>query len=98
MLTRVPFSLSSMTEPSTSPITPTWADGGYAGKPDTRARSGLKLTTEIIRRPDEPAHLQIPPRGLGHQTGSRLDQPPPPHHPRLRNGRPPATRLTSTGQ
>lgn len=43
-------------------ITLAWADGGYAGKPVTWARSRLRLTLEIVRRPDDLHTFQVLPR------------------------------------
>ena len=39
-----------------------WADGGYAGKLVTWAKTGLKLTLEIVRRPDDLHTFQVLPR------------------------------------
>ena len=39
-----------------------WADGGYAGKLVTWAKSKLKLTLEIVRRPDDLHTFQVLPR------------------------------------
>jgi putative transposase len=39
----------------------TWADGGYAGKLVTWAKTGLALTLEIIRRPDDLHTFQVLP-------------------------------------
>jgi transposase len=39
-----------------------WADGGYAGKPVTWARTTLKLTLEIVRRPDDLHTFKVLPR------------------------------------
>jgi putative transposase len=40
----------------------TWADGGYAGKLVTWARTALKLTVQIVRRPDDLHSFQVLPR------------------------------------
>jgi transposase len=39
-----------------------WADGGYAGKLVTWATKALKLTLEIVRRPDDLHTFQVLPR------------------------------------
>ena len=39
-----------------------WADGGYAGKLVTWARSALKLTVEIVKRPDDLHTFKVLPR------------------------------------
>jgi transposase len=43
-------------------VTLTWADGGYAGKLVTWAKTGLALTLEIVRRPDDLHTFQVLPR------------------------------------
>jgi transposase len=40
----------------------TWADGGYAGKLVTWAKTRLALTLEIVRRPDDLHTFQVLPR------------------------------------
>jgi len=40
----------------------TWADGGYAGKLVTWAATWLKLTVQIVRRPDDLHTFQVLPR------------------------------------
>jgi transposase len=40
----------------------TWADGGYAGKLITWAATALKMTLEIVRRPDDLHTFQVLPR------------------------------------
>ena len=40
----------------------TWADGGYAGKLVTWAKKALKLTVQIVRRPDDLHTFQVLPR------------------------------------
>lgn len=39
-----------------------WADGGYAGKLVTWAKTALKLTVEIVRRPEDLHTFQVLPR------------------------------------
>jgi transposase len=39
-----------------------WADGGYAGKLVTWAKTVLKLTLQIVRRPDDLHAFQVLPR------------------------------------
>jgi len=39
-----------------------WADGGYAGKLVTWAKTALKLTLQIVRRPDDLHTFQVLPR------------------------------------
>jgi transposase len=39
-----------------------WADGGYAGKLVTWAKKALRLTLEIVRRPDDLHTFQVLPR------------------------------------
>jgi transposase len=43
-------------------ITLAWADGGYAGKLVTWARTALHLTLEIVRRPDDLHAFKVLPR------------------------------------
>ena len=40
----------------------TWADGGYAGKLVTWAKTALKLTLEIVKRPDDLHTFKVLPR------------------------------------
>jgi transposase len=40
----------------------TWADGGYAGKLVTWAKTTLKLTTQIVKRPDDLHTFKVLPR------------------------------------
>jgi transposase len=40
----------------------TWADGGYAGKLVTWAKTRLHLAAEIVKRPDDPHTFQVLPR------------------------------------
>src|SRR5207245_11385878 len=39
-----------------------WADGGYAGKLVTWAKTRLRLTLEIVKRPDDLHTFQVLPR------------------------------------
>jgi len=39
-----------------------WADGGYAGKLVTWAKTALKLTVEIVKRPDDLHTFKVLPR------------------------------------
>ena len=39
-----------------------WADGGYAGKLVSWAKTALKLTVEIVKRPDDLHTFQVLPR------------------------------------
>jgi transposase len=39
-----------------------WADGGYAGKLVTWAKTALKLTLQIVRRPDDLHTFKVLPR------------------------------------
>ena len=39
-----------------------WADGGYAGKLVTWAKTGLQLTLQIVRRPDDLHAFEVLPR------------------------------------
>jgi transposase len=39
-----------------------WADGGYAGKLVTWAKTQLSLAVEIVKRPDDLHTFQVPPR------------------------------------
>ena len=39
-----------------------WADGGYAGKLVTWSKTALKLTLEIVRRPDDLHTFKVLPR------------------------------------
>jgi transposase len=43
-------------------VTLTWADGGYAGRLVTWATKALKLTLQIVRRPDDLHTFQVLPR------------------------------------
>jgi transposase len=43
-------------------VTLAWADGVYAGKLVSRAASALKLTVQIVRRPDDLHTFQVLPR------------------------------------
>ena len=40
----------------------TWADGGYAGKLVTWAATALRVTLQIVRRPDDLHTFQVLPR------------------------------------
>ena len=40
----------------------TWADGGYAGKPVTWAKTWLRLRVEIVKRPDDLHTFKVLPR------------------------------------
>ena len=40
----------------------TWADGGYAGKLVTWAATALRMTLQIVRRPDDLHIFQVLPR------------------------------------
>ena len=40
----------------------TWADGGYAGKLLTWAKTSLALTLQVVRRPDDLHAFQVLPR------------------------------------
>jgi len=40
----------------------TWADGGYAGKLVTWAKASLRLTLQIVRRPDDLHTFRVLPR------------------------------------
>ena len=40
----------------------TWADGGYAGKLVTWATTALKLTVQIVKRPDDLHTFKVLPR------------------------------------
>jgi transposase len=74
-----------------------WADGGYAGKLVTWAKTALKLTVQVVRRPDDLHTFQVLPRrwvvertlagspATGAPSGTT-------------NGCPPIMRLTSTGR
>jgi len=39
-----------------------WADGGYAGKPVTWAKSQVRLGLEIVKRPDDLHTFKVLPR------------------------------------
>jgi transposase len=45
-----------------------WADGGYAGKLVSWAKTALKLTVEIVRRPDDLHTFQVLPRCVVERT------------------------------
>jgi transposase len=40
----------------------TWADSGYAGEPVTWAATALRMTLQIVRRPDDLHTFQVLPR------------------------------------
>ena len=71
------------------------ADGGYAGKLVTSAKTALKLTVEIVKRPDDLHTFQVLPRRwvvertLAWTTRRRRTS-------GTTNGCPPITRPTST--
>jgi hypothetical protein len=64
----------------------TWADGGYAGKLVTWAKTKLKpkLTLEIVKRPADLHTFQVLPRRWVGRADFGVDHPVPPHRPRLR--------------
>jgi transposase len=69
-----------------------WADGGYAGKLVTWAKTKLKpkLTLQTVKRPDDLHTFQVLPRRWVVERTLCLDHPVPPHRPRLRTpARPP---------
>ena len=53
-----------------------WADGIYAGKLVTWAKTALKLTVEIVRRPDDLHTFQVLPP-VGGRADAGLDHPAP---------------------
>jgi transposase len=54
-----------------SSIKLTWADGGYAGKPVTWAKTWLRLKVEIVKRPDDLHTFKVlPRRWVGERTFS----------------------------
>jgi hypothetical protein len=70
-------------------ITLTWADGGYAGKLVTWAKTRLRMTLQIVKRPDDLHTFKVLPRRWVVEDAG-MDHPPPPHRPRLRTAaRPP---------
>ena len=74
-----------------------WADGGYAGKPVTWAKTALKLTVEIVRRPDDLHTFQaLPRRWVVERTLAWITR----HRRTVRDYErcPPTTRPTSTGR
>jgi transposase len=74
-----------------------WADGGYAGKLVTWATTALKLTVQIVRRPDDLHTFQVlPRRWVVERTLAWITR----HGRTVRdntNGCPPTTRPTSAG-
>ncbi len=74
----------------------TWAGGGYAGKLVTWAAIRLKLTLEIVKRPDDLHTFKVlPPAGWSGDPG--VDHVPPAHRPRLRTARRPPRDLHLLG-
>ena len=73
-----------------------WADGGYAGKLVTWAKTALHLTLQIVKRPDDLHTFKVLPRRWV-VTHTVVDHPPP-RPSGTTSGWPPATRPTSTGQ
>jgi transposase len=61
-----------------------WADSGYQAHRLTTWATALRITLQIVRRPDDPAHLRGASPPLGGRADLRLDQQAPPHRPRLR--------------
>jgi transposase len=65
-----------------------WADGGYAGKLVTWSKTALKLTLQIVKRPDDLHTFKVLPRRWVADAG--VDHPPPADRPGLRTAaRPP---------
>jgi len=60
-----------------------WADGGYAGRLLPWAATWLKLTVQIVKRPDD-LHLPGPAAPVGRGADPGLDHQLPPLRPRLR--------------
>jgi hypothetical protein len=78
-------------------ITLAWADGGYAGKLVNWAKTTLRLTLEIVKRPHDLHASQCCPAGGSssrHCRGSPATAEPS----ATTSGCPPGTRPTSTGQ
>jgi transposase len=65
-----------------------WADAGYQAGRLTAWASALRITLQLVRRPDDLAHLRRTATPLGGRAQLRLDQQIPPHRPRLRTARP----------
>ena len=61
-----------------------WADGGYAGKLVSWAKTALKLTLQIVRRPDDLHTFQVLPRRWVVERTLAWITPVPAHCPRLR--------------
>jgi transposase len=77
-------------------ITLAWADGGYAGKLIPWARTRLRLTVEIVRRPDDLHTFQVLP--AGGWSSARCHGSPATGAPcATTSAWPPTTRPTSTG-
>jgi hypothetical protein len=68
-----------------STIALVWADGGYAGRLTSWAKTVLTFAVTIVKRTDDLAGFQVIPAPLGGRTHPRLNQQVPPLRPRLRN-------------
>jgi transposase len=73
-----------------------WADGGYAGKLVTWSKTALKLTLQIVKRPDDLHTFKVLPRPwVAERTLAWITTGGPSG---TTNGCPPTMRPTSTGQ
>jgi hypothetical protein len=61
--------------PGLASIKVAWADGGYAGKLITCAKSRLALTLEIVKRPDDLHSFKALPPRMGGAAGFGVDHP-----------------------
>ena len=75
----------------------TWADGGYAGKLVTWAKNKLRLTLEIVKRPDDLHDVQGAAPPLGGRADPGMDHQVTPQS-GTTSGSPPTTRPWSTGR
>ena len=78
-------------------VTLAWADGGYAGKPITWATTALKLTVQIVKRPDDLHTFKVLPRA-GWPSGPWPGSPGTGGPSGTTSGCPPTTRPISTGR
>ena len=74
-----------------------WADGGYAGKLVTWSKTALKLTLQIVKRPDDLHSFKGLAPPLGSRADAGLDHPMPADGPGLRAAARPSRDLRSTG-
>ena len=75
-----------------------WADGGYAGKLVTWAKTWLRLRVEIVKRPDDLHTFKVlPRRWVAERNPARAGSPATGALSGTTSGCPPTTKPTSTG-